>query len=267
MIALTLNTQPSAWNSAHQPVEFVLDFEAQELVEVTDVGGLAKFKVDEYAFDTPVSGGRIYVESGVYEGFHNVTSFSVLPGYILFQTDTAFIEDASGIDVRAILDPPEFSLFQGYDTGEEYPDDLPYELLATFTPVVSPDGKIRFDVSGFLKSIFTIAAPTLGIDFSLFNRFRILFDGEFIQQGFFVEPTYQVLNSSIPTATLMSTYFGTGVYLSSSTTQIIFGCGKTILSLLDATGVVINTEVDDGDTGADYFYDDYNASDYLTQIS
>lgn len=260
---------PSEWNSVHQPIPFVLEFEAQNLVEVTDSGGFAQFKIVDYIFDSPAIGQRIYVPSGTYLGFHTITSLSALPGYIVILTDTVFTVDQSGVNVSAIIEIPEFSLYAGYDTGEAYETELPLELIATFTPEVSPQADIRFDVAGYLKSIFTIQAPTLGIDFSLFNRFRIRYDGHGsgYSGGFFFDPFYQVLNSSIPTAELMSTYFGTGVYLSSAGTQIIFGCGKTILSLLDITGVVVNTEVENGDTGADYFYDDYNEDDYLTQIS
>lgn len=268
-VVFTLTSQPSAWNSVHQPIPFVLDFEKKNLTQVNDVSGKAQFVVSLYDFELPTVGDRIYVESGIYEGFHTISLTSLSVGVININTTTDYIADSSGMNVRAIIPIPEFSLYKGYDTGEEYDTELPYELVATFTPVVSPTADIRFDVSGFLKSIFTIEAPTIGIDFSLFNRFRIRFSGNLIAPGgaFYLLPTWQVLNSAIPTAELMSTYFGTGVYLSSSTTQIIFGCGKTILSLLDVTGVVINTEVENGDTGADYFYDDYNEEDYLTQIS
>lgn len=268
-VVLTLTSQPSAWNSVHQPIPFVLDFEEKNLTQVNDVSGSAQFVVTLYDYELPTAGDRIYVESGIYAGFHTVVSTTLSVGVINIQTNTTYTANSSGMNVKAVIPVPEISLYKGYDTGEEYDTELPYELVATFTPVVSLTGDIQFDVSGFLKSIFTIEAPTIGIDFSLFNRFRIDFTGNMLSPGgaFYIFPTWQALNSAIPTAELMSTYFGTGVYLSSSTTQIIFGCGKTILSLLDATGVVINTEVEDGDTGADYFYDDYNEEDYLTQIS
>lgn len=270
MIFFELSTYPSKWNSAHQPVPFVFDFESRTLNNVINAVGKASFRMLDFTYQSPAIGERLYIDSGVYAGYHTITGTGTgFGGFSTFSTTTDYISNDSGVNVKAVIAIPEFTLYKGYESSEAYEVELPFEVVATFTPVVSPEVDIRFDVSGFLKSIFTIQAPTIGIDFSLFNRFRIRYDGHGTGSGggFVVDDTFQVLNSSIPTAELMSVYFGTGVYLSSSITQIIFGCGKTILSLLDATGVVINTDVDDGDTGADYYYDDYNDDDYLTQIS
>lgn len=253
---------PSQWNSAHQPIVYEFDFDALELYAVNDVGGYAQFDFDcGLAFCsqfpvTPVVGDRLYVPSGTYIGFHIITS---VDSNYLFTTETPYVSTQAGVDVKHVR-TVTFTLVKGYFSGEGWDTELPIENVISFTPSVSPDVTLIFDVSGYLKSIFTIAGPTIGIDFSLFNRFRLFFDDTY-------DTYYQVLNSSIPTAELMSTYFGTGVYLSSTTTQIIFQCGKTILSLLDATGVVINEVAENGDTGQDYFYDDYSDTDYLTQIS
>lgn len=252
---------PSAWNSAHQPIIYEFGFEELEMYAVNDISGYAQFDFDcggicQTFSPTPVAGDRFYVPSGTYQGFHIITS---VDSSLLFTTETPYVSTQSGVDVKHIP-TVTFILVKGYASGEGWDAELPLENVVSFTPSVSPDVTLRFDVSGYLKSIFTIAAPTIGIDFSLFNRFRLFFEDAY-------DVPYQVLNSSIPTDELNSVYFGTGVYLSSSTTQIIFGCGKTILSLLDATGVVINEVAEDGDTGADYFYDDYNEEDYLTQIS
>jgi len=258
---MDLVSGPSPWNSAHRPIQYIYDFDSLTLYGVNDNGGFAQFDficggICPAFVTTPVIGDELYVPSGIYAGFHTIIS---VESALLFTTSTAYTADQSGVDVKHML-IPEVQLWAGYSEFESYYVQLPIHLVATFTPVRSPEIDIRFDVSGFLKSIFTIQAPTIGVDFSLFNRFRLYFNGDF--QDF-----YMVLNSSIPTEELNTVYLGTGVYLSSSTTQIIFQCGKTILSLLDSTGVVINTDVTDGDTGADYFYPDYNENDYLTQES
>lgn len=248
---------PSPTNSVHRPIPYVFDFQGRDLDSVADDGGFANITIGGlFGFSpTPSVGERFYIDSGVYEGYHTI---SVVNSTSSFTLETAYISNQTSGTVK-YLRIPEIQLWSGYNAGETYETELPLTLIASFTPVISPEVDIRFDVSGFLKSIFTIQAPTIGVDFSLFNRFRLNWDDAFSDD-------YQVVNSAIETQILNDVYFGTGVYLNSGT-PILFGCGKTILSTLDGSGVVINTEIEDAEIEADYFYDDYDESDYFTQNS
>lgn len=270
---LFTTTTPSEWNSVHQPINFTYNFESISLIEVQDDGGFFRFKVGLYNYTAPVAGDRVWITDGSISGYHTVTNVvtDATNTYITTSTPYTTFTIPFGVipGVRAIVPVPLFTLYKGYQVGTGYETQLPFEEVVSFTPVPSIYGDLRIDVSGFLKSIFSITTPVSnGIDFGLFNRFKLRYAGQplySIGGGVDPDPYYQVLNSAIPTDELMSVYFGTGVYLSSSTTQIIFQCGKTVLSLLDTTGVVVNTEVSNGDTGADYYYPDYNSNDYLTQ--
>ena len=172
---------------------------------------------------------------------------------------TTFTATQSGVDVTYIDTIPQIEIYSGYDTGEGYEAELPLTLIGTFTPVYDVNGEISFDISGYIKSIFTIVPPVEGINFSLFNRFRLKFDGT-------LQEYYMAVNSSIATDILNDIYVGTGIYLSSATTQIIFDCGKTVLTTLEATGVVINIIVDDAGMEGDYLDSDYLDTDYLTEF-
>ena len=239
---MTINTQPEYWSSVHRPIEFVYDYQEGFLFSVTDSGGFAVFRIiGMFSNPTPVAGEQIYIAAGTYEGFHVISSVS--GDYIT--TTTAYVDADTGSNSSVLfIHLPQIKLYSGYLSGEEYPSELPLTLVATFTPENSPDNDIQFDVSEYLKSIFRIVSPVEGIDFNMFNRYRLYFDGAY--QDFFM-----VLNSSIPTSELNELYVDTGAYLNSKIPPIVFGCGKTILSTLQGS-VVVNRVLEGVPSGGDY---------------
>lgn len=249
MIPVTL---PEYWSSVHRPIEFVYDHEEGFLFSVTDSSGFAAFRIiGMFSSPTPVAGEKIYIAAGTYEGFHVISS--VLGDVIT--TTTVYINGDTGSTSSVLfIHLPQIKVYSGYLPAEEYPDDLPLTVVATFTPENSPENNVQFDISEYLKSIFRIEPPTIGIDFSMFNRYRLHFDGAY--QDFFM-----VLNSSIPTSELNELYVDTGAFLNSKEPPIVFGCGKTILSTL--TGSVVTNYEFDGSTpdNGDYnndFSNDFN---------
>lgn len=242
---MILNTAPSYWSSAHRPIEFVYDHEERLLVTVLNSGGFANFWLAS-AFDfTPVAGEQIYIDSGIYEGIHTITSVS--GSFIL--TETVYTSNDLTSPNVLYIRLPEVKLYSGYLSGEEYDTELPITLVATFPTFNSPDNDIQFDVSAYVQSIFRIQPPTIGVDTNMFNRYRLYFDGVYHE-------FYMALNSSITTAKLNELYVGTGAYLNAGTSPLLFGCGKTLLSYI-AGSVVVNAEIEDAATCAG-FNPDFN---------
>lgn len=256
---MILSTHPSQWNSVHRPIPYVYEHEERQLYFDDNSGGKLRVYISPTFTHTPVAGEKIFI-SGItadadavanYNGLHTVVSVS--GNAITTNTDYDGDITAGTVNVTYIR-LPQIKLYAGYLTGEEYDDELPSELVATFTPENSPDNNVQFDVSEYLKSIFEIVPPVEGIDFNMFNRFRLFFDGIYHEY-------YQVLNSSIKTEDLMSDYVDTGAHLNSQQSPIVFQCGKTILSSL--TGNVVLNEVYDGEipNNGDYnsdFNNDYH---------
>lgn len=255
---MILRTEPPYWSSAHRPVEFVYDHEERTITLVGNNGGFASFLLNSAFTHTPVAGEKLYVESGVYEGLHTITSVS---GNTIITTTQYTTGDLSQPEVLYIR-LPEIKLYSGYLSGEEYPSDLPLTLVATFYPENSPDNDVQFDVSEFLKSMFAnrIQPPVEGIDFNMFNRYRLHFDGVY-------HDFYMALNSSIKTSELNALYVNTGAYLNSKIPPLVFACGKTILSTLQGS-VVVNVYSEGGDIIGlgDYSILDYDSAneDYYT---
>lgn len=260
MIAVTT---PQPWNSVHRPIEYVFDHEVQQLYFSDNSGGKLRVYISPTFTHTPVAGDEIYI-SGITADADAVTNYndklhtvvSVSGNAILTDTDYDGDITAGTVNVTYIR-LPEIKLYAGYLTGEEYDDELPIELVATFTPENSPDNDVRIDVREYLKSIFSIEPPVEGIDFNMFNRFRLYFDSAY-------KDFYQVLNSSIKTEDLMSDYVNTDAPLNNKIPPVVFGCGKTILSYL--TGNVVENRVyeDANIPVGDYSPADYSTSDYYT---
>lgn len=250
---MILTEYPYPWNSVHRPIPFVYDHEERTLFIVTSSGGLAVFWVQSPYNFTPVAGERIYIDSGIYEGYHTVTSVAGS----LIATSTSFIGSDFSVPTVKYIRLPQIKVYCGYLSGEEYDDELPSELVATFTPENSPEIDVRFDVSEYLKSIFRIVAPTEGIDFNMFNRFRLFFDGVYHE-------FYMALNSSIKTDELNSDYVDTGAYLNSTIPPVVFGCGKTLLSHLQGN-VVVNVVSNNGDITIEHA--DFSDSDFSSDFN
>lgn len=246
---MILSEYPSQWNSVHRPIRFVYDHEQRTLVQVLNNGGFANFWVASAYDYTPVAGEQIYVSSGIYEGYHVVSSVS---GQFITTTTTYTSNDLDSPNVLYIR-LPEIEVYSGYLPGEEYPTQLPLTLVATFNPKNNPGNQVVFDLSEYLKSIFQIKVPVEGIDFNMFNRFRVVFDSH-------AHEYYQVLNSSILTADINSLYVDTGAYLNTNTPPVLFSCGRTILSSLTGN-VVVNKYVDNANTSGSDFNNDFN-NDY-----
>lgn len=266
-------TTPLSWNSVHRQIDYVYDFSTAFITGASaNVAPplsvlLNKIKITtSVAYPTLAVGDYIFIPSSIflasahYGGLRKILVVVNAAEFVLDIDYDVMHPIIFWIPFKAII-IPEITLYSGYAVGEGFDTELPLTEVARFTPEVSTDIKIRFDVSGYLKSIFRIVPPVISVpsgtvDFSLFNRFRIAFNGV-------TQPHYQVLNSAIESSLLVSEYFGTGKYLNENI-PIVFGCGKTILTRLDVSGAVISEIIESSGDQFDYHISDYNSNDYLT---
>ncbi len=213
---------PATWNAAYKPIIYEGAPYGGVLQAVADNSGFAQFDISS-AFTLPLAVGQsVNVATGVYAGWHVIKS---IQSTTLFTTETAFISTIGVNAVITYLPVIQFDLYKGYFTGETYDTQLLYTKIATFK--VDPNMatlRYKWDVSGYLQSIFTIVPPTLGIDFNMFNRFRLVFGTDKLEN-------YQVANAAIDNPEFNTTYGNTGQPLNEYDT-IIFNCGRTAQSFI-----------------------------------
>lgn len=261
---------PQKWSAAHRPVEFLFDLLiSRTFVSVTNVGGFAKLNFSTSG-GSPfplnwIEGYKVYIEDGVYEGEHEITDVTFTGTNYALTLDTAYVSNDTQTLKYIVI--PTIKVYKGYTSLEPYPTELPLELIATFKPEVNPDYQVGFDISGYLKNIFSIEPPTDGIDYNMFNQFRISFQYSVAEYSSGNPPetfvggqgAFLVLNSAIKTDDLMSDYYNTGKYLHS---DFLFDCGKTILTRI--TSSFARNYVLEGEEGVFDFNGDFN-DDFLIE--
>lgn len=258
------STTPQPWNSAYKPIVYEFTHEEVTLSSISNNGGYVQVNLaSAFTEATPVFGSQLLLDITVFSG----GSLSGVYTVSEVVSSTSFVTTAlwpgSGFGTVQHVRLPTIYLYAGYNTGEGWEAELPLTLVATITPRNSPTNTVRLDVSGFLQGIFTMAEePELGaptaIDFNLFNRFRLYYDGAY-------RDYYQVLNSTIDTADLNEYYVETNRYLCEEELPLVYDCGYTILcKILD--GVVKTYLFSDGAlvTGADFAVADFDADDFKT---
>lgn len=151
--------RPARWVSAHRKNEFKYSFLTRQC-NIVNASGYARIILNAaFPFTTEV-GQRIYIVSGSYKGYHTIQS---IQGSLHITLNTAYSGAVfSWTDVWQIV-LPEVKLYKGYKDGQLvlplYPsgsqdlyDVMPYTLIGTFYPESGPDGYLRFDISGYLKT-------------------------------------------------------------------------------------------------------------------
>lgn len=225
--------RPNYWSAAHYPIEFSAQPQTRTNVLIQNNSGYAQITFSS-AFNLFLGIGQfIYISDGAYKGFHTIRTIN--SSFQVVTNTTYTVNDNTAHDVR-YCPTLQFDLYKGYKSAEEYPTELPLEQIATFTVEINTKTlTYTWNVSGYLKSIFTIVPPLEGIDFNLFNRYRLYLYGEELE-------FYQVANASLPQDDYWTTYANTNAPLSSGS-PIIFICGKTIISKLQ-NNVIVNTVVE-----------------------
>lgn len=251
---MNIVTSPPFWSSAHRPIEYTLDFYKNAPIAVGDNGGKANWIFLTPPFFPFVVGNYIYVEQGSLSGYQKIIEVTSQTN---ITTDKDYIADLTATYIRNIV-IPLIRVYKGYLTGEPYDAELPFELVASLRPPVSPDYDVQIDISGYLKSIFRILPPTNGIDFNMFNQYRVFMFYSAAQTGttdieLFTSPS-MVLNSSIKTEDL-HTFVNTGRFLQEFD-ALLFSCGRTVLTLVQ--NLFVKNIIAEGDIET-YFNNDFNS--------
>lgn len=223
--------EPRQWSAAHKPIVYEL-FPFDVLMSITNDGGKALVTANSIPF-LPFKNDLVFISgSTFYNGFHIVSEI-ISPNEILL--NTPFVAN----DFGAIKATPQFEVkvLSGYKQGENYPNQLPLTDLGNLSLEINQKTvTYKLDVSGLLQSIFTIKPPQTGIDFNLFNQYRLsIFGIEF--------PPLLVANAAIDNPDFDLLYGNTGKSLNDVDT-IYFACGTTINSVID--GQAIRSSTNDG---------------------
>lgn len=228
---ITLSTTPpQLWNSAYSDTIFVFDFKEIQITNIAEeivssVGtGYAKITISGSWDINPVKNEYVYITAGDYLGLHRVLKSTNNTVVIDYDYSVAL----NGTVYIKHLRLPQFTLYKGFQSGEQFPDVLPYSLVTTFTYSFNQNIQIEINVKGLLQKIFTIQPPDLltDYDFSVFNAFRLSWDGE--ETNYFM-----VLNSSIPTSDLNAKYVSGGYVLTNVDEPLLFNCGNTFQTIFE----------------------------------
>jgi hypothetical protein len=230
MPTIPITTPALPWQSAYKDITFGFDLPLVKpaLASVTDEGGKARFNVNIFGTVAGCKCNRIYVPTGVYQGFHTVTNapYSAMVGAAYFDTTTDFISDQTG-DFYCM---PNIT----YRLWYGYPDiDEPLDIKVHYRP----DASMHVNLKEFLKSTFSpkILPPVPGLDVNMFRHFfvEVIGDDDFNQYlddlgydinyltGYDIEdienpnPDYvwYVINGTVPHATFNSQNVGVNKYV------------------------------------------------------
>ena len=262
---MTLSQGPHEWSSAHRPINFTYTYQNQTIASISNDAGYAKVVVSSAFATTPIVGDRLILSSTTSAAYDGVFKIRTVNSTVSFTIDTPYtIADILTGNCK-FLKIPVFKIYTGYDTGEGYDTDLPLTLVATFTPKNSPDNNVQIDVSGYLKSIFTITSPTdtTGVDFTVWNRYRIYVDGAY-------SADYYVINASVDSDYLNKYYVKTGRFLiaydkfttgTPELRQYVQDCGYTLMYRIQGD-TVVRYVFEDGVTGVEAHDGDFDTDFY-----
>lgn len=224
---IRLIEQPQLWNSCESDITYKLvfkDYLTTSIDEevVSSVGtGYPKVNLSDPWNIIPVKNEYIYILNGVYAGRHRVRSATSTTCVI----DTPYV--GISVNSRSVkhLRVPSFKVYKGFNTGEEFPVELPYTLVTSFSYTYNQDIEIVLNIKAILKRIFKIEPPSVATayDFSVFNAFRISFDD-------IISDKKYVLNSAITTDELNTKYISGAYYLTNVDEPLIWGCGETFIT-------------------------------------
>ncbi len=227
------------WNAAYDPNGVILEFEyeSKNMTASADNGGNARLTVgigySENSSQAPVVGDYLIIKDTAndYVGrwevltVHSATSWTIDKAY----TGGAVVGVALYFERRPVVE-----LYKGYNTGEEYATELPLTLVASFTPRNTPNNDISINLAKYLQDIFTLTNPiaTPSTDFTLFNRFRLKYDGSLSTN------IYHVVNSAISSEDLNELYVDTGRWLTADNPPFVMQCGNGVLTKITDAEVI-----------------------------
>lgn len=226
-------TTPAYWTSTSDDVIYTFGFKDELIQAVGDNGGFLQVQLQADFIVAPTVGQQVYIESPVYTGVFTITS---VDGARIVTLNTAYITTITTFTYYLKhLRIPEFSLYKGFKTGEDFPADLPYTLVTTIKPVYVFDSDnipyIKINVKGIVKYMFTISPNYMANepDFSVFNAIRLEWDSTntvFSTSHIFT----LVLNCGLTNAELLERYINQGFFLVPTDNPVIMLSGVTFVT-------------------------------------
>lgn len=263
----TIVTQPDQWASAHKPIRFVYNMPFN-FGTLSDNNGRLRVVMSAALAGgkTIVAGDLIYINGGIYKGYHTVET---VVNNTDFTLSTAYTSAFVGLVQIKYATPPQWQLWKGYQDSEVVgTNPFPFTKVADFSPEGNTVGLLSFDVSGYVKAAMPEIIPPLegtdlgGVfvaeDYSRFMPYRLLIGVN--PESLYFESIYLALNSSIDSDVLNAEYLNTPNPL--NTNPIIFSCGTTWLSFLSNTRVE-TYRFDNGGTKPTYSFNNDFSNDFL----
>lgn len=166
----TLAPTNNLWYSIHVPIMFGADapFYPQVYISVNDDGnGNAVFTRGNFTlYPFYEQSTQFFVDSGIYAGFHSVTSYDSTTNEIF--TTTPFIgnDPTPPIFARGLYQivPFGYRVYYGYPTQNQTIDIRAFHKF---------DGTAYVDIGSILKNVVEIQPPTGGYDNNMFTYFRV----------------------------------------------------------------------------------------------
>ena len=263
----TIVTQPDKWASAHKPIRFVYNMPFN-FGTLSDNNGRLRVVMSAALAGgkTIVAGDLIYINGGIYKGYHTVET---VVSNLDFTLSTAYGSAFVGLVQIKYATPPQWQLWKGYQDSEVVgTNPFPFTKVADFSPEGNTSGLLSFDVSGYVKAAMPeIIQPLEGTDlggvfvatdYSRFMPYRLLIGVN--PESLYFESIYLALNSSIESDVLNAEYYNTSKPL--NTNPIIFSCGSTWLSYLNESNVQ-TFRFDNGGTIPTYSFNNDFSNDFL----
>ncbi len=218
------------WNATYSDIIFLFDFKQYQVFsaseQIASSVGTGKSQINlYYTWDiNPSKNEYVWIDTGIYAGKHRVITSTNNSVVIDFPFDVNITGDVFIKSLRL----PQFELYKGFNTGEQFDAALPYTLITSFTYIFNSNYQLEINIKGLAQKTFTIEPPVLtqDYDFSVFNAFRLSWDEE-------ITDYCLILNSSIPTEELNAVYLSNGLPLTNVEEQLLWGCGNTFFTIFD----------------------------------
>jgi hypothetical protein len=225
---------PRQWVSAYQPINYLFDAPTENGTFTNNLGFVQVYSGVFRNLDTLLQpGDLIYITAGVYKGYHTVKQIigygynSASPTSVTYTINTVFTTNDGGT-IRDIkyMQPPVFSVYKGWQTGEVpigvSPNPYPFLKVADFSPEGNRDGFLEINISGYVQSaLLPIVPPKKGLIFfgadngyNLYMPFRVVFSSTVTTKSYLT--IHKGLCAGTDTEDLFSKYVSTKQYLAES---------------------------------------------------
>jgi hypothetical protein len=238
---------PNFWSSNSDDIVYEFAFKKFFIQAVSNDGGKVKISPPVPLTVTYSVGDEVFIESNLYNGIFKITK-DFGGGEITIDANFAG-SIASLTYFYRILRVPNFDIYKGFKTGEDFDTELPYAKLVSIKPTYRVNTStsvpyVSFNLKGILKYAFNIDNNVVAnsIDFSSFNAIRIEWDGNTTNFSLTREYTL-VLNCGLTNLELQEKYTGQGFYLIPTNHPVLMSNGVSFCTYFWDGGIINNYPV------------------------